>query len=45
MSHEWSIAEAGDRVMATSLTRYLEERLRLKVNTENSSVDRPWRRS
>ena len=33
---------AGERVMA-SLTRYLEETLKLKVNQEKSAVDRPWR--
>ena len=33
---------AGERVMA-SLTRYLEEKLKLKVNQEKSAVDRPWR--
>ena len=32
---------AGERVMA-SLTRVLEERLRLKVNRSKSVVDRPW---
>ena len=32
---------AGERVMA-SLTRFLEERLRLKVNRSKSVVDRPW---
>jgi group II intron reverse transcriptase/maturase len=35
---------AGHRVM-TSITRYLERRLRLRVNTVKSAVDRPWRRS
>ncbi|UZJ43769.1 group II intron reverse transcriptase/maturase [Marinimicrobium sp. C6131] len=35
---------AGHRVMA-SITRYLEQRLRLRVNTDKSAVDRPWRRS
>jgi len=34
---------AGERVMA-SLTRCLEKRLRLKVNTAKSAVDRPWNR-
>ncbi len=34
---------AGDRVMA-SLERFLEKRLRLKVNREKSAVDRPWKR-
>jgi group II intron reverse transcriptase/maturase len=32
---------AGERVMA-SITRFLEERLRLKVNTGKSAVGRPW---
>ena len=35
--------QGGERVMA-SLTRYLRERLQLKVNTEKSAVDRPWKR-
>jgi RNA-directed DNA polymerase len=35
--------QAGERVMA-SLTRFLEQKLRLKVNREKSAVDRPWRR-
>ena len=34
---------AGERVMA-SVTRYLEKRLRLKVNATKSAVDRPWNR-
>ena len=34
---------AGERVMA-SLERFLEKRLRLKVNREKSAVDRPWNR-
>ncbi len=34
---------AGERVMA-SLTRFLESRLRLKVNPDKSAVDRPWKR-
>ena len=33
---------AGERVMA-SLERFLEKRLRLKVNREKSAVDRPWK--
>jgi RNA-directed DNA polymerase len=33
----------GERVM-TSLTRYLERRLKLKVNGEKSAVARPWER-
>lgn len=32
---------AGDRVME-SITRYIEKELKLKVNTEKSSVTRPW---
>jgi len=35
---------AGKRVLA-SLTGFLEKRLRLRVNKEKSSVDRPWNRS
>lgn len=34
---------AGVRVME-SVTRFVEERLKLKVNRQKSSVDRPWRR-
>ena len=34
---------AGERVMG-SITRFLEKRLRLRVNREKSAVDRPWRR-
>lgn len=34
---------AGERVMV-SITRFLESKLRLKVNTEKSAVARPWRR-
>jgi RNA-directed DNA polymerase len=34
---------AGERVMA-SLSRFLEKRLRLKVNPAKSAVDRPWKR-
>jgi len=34
---------AGERVLV-SLTQYLRERLKLKVNTEKSAVDRPWER-
>lgn len=34
---------AGERVMRT-LTRFIESTLRLKVNTEKSAVDRPWKR-
>lgn len=35
--------QAGERVLA-SITHYLEEELRLKVNQEKSAVDRPWNR-
>jgi RNA-directed DNA polymerase len=35
---------AGLRVMA-SLTRFLSDRLRLRVNMAKSAVDRPWERS
>jgi RNA-directed DNA polymerase len=34
---------AGNRVMA-SITRFLSERLRLKVNQQKSAVARPWER-
>lgn len=34
---------AGERVMQ-SVTRFLEERLKLKVNREKSAVGRPWKR-
>jgi RNA-directed DNA polymerase len=34
---------AGERVMA-SLTRFLEQKLRLKVNRDKSAVGRPWER-
>ncbi len=34
---------AGERVMA-SLERFLEKRLRLRVNRSKSAVDRPWKR-
>jgi len=34
----------GERVMA-SITRFLNERLRLAVNVAKSAVDRPWKRS
>jgi group II intron reverse transcriptase/maturase len=34
---------AGERVMA-SVIRFVEERLKLKVNREKSAVDRPWKR-
>src|ERR1044071_6020622 len=32
---------AGQRVMA-SITKFLEQRLKLKVNAEKSAVARPW---
>lgn len=35
---------AGARTLA-SITRYLEQRLKLRVNRSKSAVDRPWRRS
>jgi RNA-directed DNA polymerase len=35
--------KAGIRVLR-SITRFLERKLRLKVNQEKSAVDRPWRR-
>ncbi|WP_298200724.1 group II intron reverse transcriptase/maturase, partial [Desulfosporosinus sp.] len=34
--------KAADRVMG-SITRFIEEELKLKVNKEKSAVDRPWR--
>lgn len=34
---------AGERVME-SVTRFVEERLKLKVNREKSAVERPWNR-
>jgi RNA-directed DNA polymerase len=34
---------AGERVME-SVSQYLEKRLRLKLNKDKSSVDRPWKR-
>lgn len=34
---------AGERVLE-SLTSYLHERLKLRVNPEKSAVDRPWKR-
>jgi RNA-directed DNA polymerase len=34
---------AGERVLA-SVTRFLEQRLKLKVNGAKSAVDRPWNR-
>jgi RNA-directed DNA polymerase len=35
---------AGQRVLA-SVTRFLERRLKLRVNAAKSAVDRPWRRT
>ena len=35
--------KAGENVMA-SVTKFLEKRLKLKVNRKKSSVDRPWKR-
>jgi len=35
---------SGERVL-TSITRYLNQRLRLTVNVSKSAVDRPWQRS
>ncbi|MBF0368113.1 MAG: group II intron reverse transcriptase/maturase [Magnetococcales bacterium] len=35
--------QAGERLLA-SLTRYLEEKLKLKVNQDKSAVARPWKR-
>ncbi len=34
---------AGERVLAT-VTRFVTDRLKLKVNAEKSAVDRPWNR-
>jgi RNA-directed DNA polymerase len=34
---------AGERIMA-SLTKFLEEKLKLRVNKDKSAVDRPWKR-
>jgi len=34
---------AGERVMQ-SITKYLEKKLKLKVNKNKSAVDRPWKR-
>ena len=34
--------KAADRVME-SITRFIEDRLRLKVNRQKSTVDRPWK--
>src|SRR5262245_49738854 len=37
-------ARAGMRVMA-SISRFIAQHLKLKVNREKSAVDRPWNRS
>ena len=34
--------KAADRVMA-SITKFIEDKLKLKVNKDKSSVDRPWK--
>jgi len=39
-----SSKRAGERVLA-SMTRFLETQLKLRVNQEKSTVDRPWKRS
>jgi RNA-directed DNA polymerase len=36
-------SKAGQRVM-DSITTFIEQKLRLKVNKDKSAVDRPWRR-
>lgn len=36
--------KAGKRVLQ-SISRFLEKRLKLKVNAQKSAVDRPWRRT
>jgi len=38
-----SSRKAGERVLA-SLSRFVEQKLKLKVNHEKSAVDRPWKR-
>jgi len=38
-----SSQRAGERVME-SLTRFLRQKLKLKVNPQKSAVDRPWKR-
>ncbi len=35
--------KAGERVML-SITKFIEEKLKLKVNKDKSAVDRPWKR-
>lgn len=37
-------ARAGERAMR-SITRYVEDKLKLKINREKSAVARPWKRS
>lgn len=37
-------ARSGERVLA-SVARYLSNRLKLKVNSDKSAVDRPWNRT
>jgi len=37
-------SQAGDRVMR-SITRFVEDKLKLKINREKSAVARPWKRS
>lgn len=39
-----SSQRAGERVLV-SMTRFLERRLKRRVNREKSAVDRPWKRS
>lgn len=39
-----SSQRSGERVML-SVSRYVEDKLKLKVNVEKSAVDRPWKRS
>jgi RNA-directed DNA polymerase len=39
-----SSRRSGERVL-DSITKYVEKKLRLKVNREKSAVDRPWKRT
>lgn len=39
-----SSQRSGERVLA-SVSRYVEEKLKLEVNVQKSAVDRPWKRS
>jgi RNA-directed DNA polymerase len=39
-----SSQRSGERVLA-SVSRYVEKKLKLKVNVQKSAVDRPWKRS